>query len=169
MKLKTLYLFVGLLKINGDTSENGNINLSLKEIDSPIAILPGTKELSLTKLLDKEVRTVPYIKICILKQKLYFIHVYELCLQGISGPSSVYVNIICERKHTADPVSISRSKFRILIELVFTEAHHISFKSKRKTNVSGFISCCLVLFGWTILICITVETYFDNNFFIRIK
>lgn len=41
--------------INGDVSENGNINLSLKETDSPIAILPGTKELSLTKLLDKEV------------------------------------------------------------------------------------------------------------------
>lgn len=37
-------------------SDNGNINLSLKEVDSPVAILPGTKELSLTKLLDKEVR-----------------------------------------------------------------------------------------------------------------
>jgi len=47
--------FTGVLKINGDTSETGNINLSLKEVDSPIAILPGTKELSLTKLLDKEV------------------------------------------------------------------------------------------------------------------
>jgi hypothetical protein len=48
-------LIIGVLKINGDTSENGNINLSLKEVDSPITILPGTKELSLTKLLDKEV------------------------------------------------------------------------------------------------------------------
>lgn len=43
------------MKINGDTSENGNINLSLKEVDSPITILPGTKDLSLTKPLDKEV------------------------------------------------------------------------------------------------------------------
>jgi len=49
------FVFVGILKISGDVSENGNINLSLKEVDSPIAILPGTKELSLTKLLDKEV------------------------------------------------------------------------------------------------------------------
>lgn len=49
------FLFLGLLKINGDPTENGNINLSLKEIDSPVSILPGTKELSLTKILDKEV------------------------------------------------------------------------------------------------------------------
>jgi len=48
-------MFTGVLKINGDSSETGNINLSLKEVDSPVAILPGTKELSLTKLLDKEV------------------------------------------------------------------------------------------------------------------
>lgn len=48
-------LYLGMLKINGDSSENGNINLSLKEVDSPVAILPGTKELSLTKPLDKEV------------------------------------------------------------------------------------------------------------------
>lgn len=54
-KAKYIILFLGVLKINGDTSENGNINLSLKEVDSPVAILPGTKELSLTKLLDKEV------------------------------------------------------------------------------------------------------------------
>jgi len=52
---KFILIFIGVLKINGDTSETGNINLSLKEVDSPIAILPGTKELTLTKLLDKEV------------------------------------------------------------------------------------------------------------------
>lgn len=52
---KYILLFSGVLKINGDTSENGNINLSLKEVDSPVAIIPETKELSLTKLLDKEV------------------------------------------------------------------------------------------------------------------
>jgi len=50
------FVFAGVLKISGDVSENGNINLSLKEVDSPIAILPGTKELGLTKLLDKEVK-----------------------------------------------------------------------------------------------------------------
>lgn len=48
-------MFLGVLKINGDSSENGNVNLSLKETDSPVAILSGTKELSLTKPLDKEV------------------------------------------------------------------------------------------------------------------
>jgi len=52
-----LFPTTGVLKINGDSSENGNIDLSLKEVDSPVAIIPGTKELSLTKLLDKEVRT----------------------------------------------------------------------------------------------------------------
>ncbi|XP_050523125.1 protocadherin Fat 4 [Daktulosphaira vitifoliae] len=67
---------IGVLKINGDPSENGNIQLTLKESDSPVSILSGTKELTLTKLVDKE---------------------------GISGPSSVYVNVICERKHTGDP------------------------------------------------------------------
>lgn len=51
----TFYPPIGVLKINGDSSENGNIDLSLKEVDSPVAIIPGTKELSLTKLLDKEV------------------------------------------------------------------------------------------------------------------
>ncbi|XP_001942850.2 protocadherin Fat 4 [Acyrthosiphon pisum] len=81
---------IGVLKINGDTSETGNINLSLKEVDSPVAILPGTKELSLTKLLDKE---------------------------GISGPSSVYVNVICERKHTADP------NFAIPVSIRVTDAN----------------------------------------------
>lgn len=52
---KLIFILLGLLKINGDPTENGNINLSLKEIDSPVSILPGTKELSLTKILDKEV------------------------------------------------------------------------------------------------------------------
>lgn len=98
---KYILLIIGVLKINGDTSENGNINLSLKEVDSPVAILPGTKELSLTKLLDKEVRLPAFINITLDNSILIL-----LLLQGISGPSSVYVNIICERKHTADPVSI---------------------------------------------------------------
>lgn len=35
--------------------------------------------------------------------------------QGISGPSSVYVNVICERKHTADPVS---RIFSIIITII---------------------------------------------------
>ncbi|XP_069687408.1 protocadherin-15 [Periplaneta americana] len=68
---------IGTLRIYGDPSDRGgNIVLRLKELDSPVRILPGTKNLTLTRRLDKE---------------------------GVDGPSSVYVNVICDRKRTADP------------------------------------------------------------------
>lgn len=66
---------IGQLKINGDASPNGNINLSLRERDrnAPVQIDPGTKDLILTSKLDKE---------------------------GELGPASVYVNVVCDRKHS---------------------------------------------------------------------
>lgn len=69
---------IGKLKINGDPSPNGNINLSLRERDrnAPVQIDPGTKDLILTSKLDKE---------------------------GEHGPASVYVNVVCDRKHSDAP------------------------------------------------------------------
>uniref|UniRef100_A0A1V1FIP7 Putative CTL9 n=1 Tax=Reticulitermes speratus TaxID=60591 RepID=A0A1V1FIP7_9NEOP len=68
---------IGTLRIYGDPSDRGgNIVLRLKELDSPVRIVPGTNNLTLTRQLDKE---------------------------GVDGPSSVYVNVICDRKRTADP------------------------------------------------------------------
>lgn len=54
----------------------GSIVLRLKESDSPVDIAPGSKNLTLTRPLDKE---------------------------GIDGPSSVFVNLICQRLGTLDP------------------------------------------------------------------
>jgi hypothetical protein len=46
----------GTLRIYGDPSDRGgNIVLRLKELDSPVRIVPGTKNLTLTRQLDKEV------------------------------------------------------------------------------------------------------------------
>ncbi|KAG8264735.1 hypothetical protein J6590_004753 [Homalodisca vitripennis] len=45
---------VGTLRILGDPSERGNIDLRLKELDSPVRIAPGSKNLTLTRKLDKE-------------------------------------------------------------------------------------------------------------------
>lgn len=67
---------IGKLHIVGDPGEHGNIELRLKELDSPVVILSGTKELSLVRRLDKE---------------------------GIDGPSSVYINVLCEKKRNSDP------------------------------------------------------------------
>uniref|UniRef100_A0A1B6C9V6 Cadherin domain-containing protein n=1 Tax=Clastoptera arizonana TaxID=38151 RepID=A0A1B6C9V6_9HEMI len=67
---------IGTLRIFGDPGELGNIDLRLKELDSPVVISPGSKNLTLTRKLDKE---------------------------GIEGPSSVYINIICDRRHTTVP------------------------------------------------------------------
>ncbi|KAL1455219.1 hypothetical protein WDU94_009330 [Cyamophila willieti] len=67
---------IGKLHILGDPGEHGNIELRLKELDSPVVILSGTKELSLVRRLDKE---------------------------GIDGPSSVYINVLCEKKRNSDP------------------------------------------------------------------
>lgn len=70
---------IGKLRINGDANaETGDINLSLREKNAPVEIHPGTKELALSVELDKE---------------------------GVRGPSSIYVNVICIRRHSTDPVS----------------------------------------------------------------
>lgn len=60
----------------GDSGSQGDIELRLQERDSPVAIHPGSKNLTLTRPLDKE---------------------------GVEGPASVYVNVICERRRTLDP------------------------------------------------------------------
>ncbi|XP_046595411.1 protocadherin Fat 4 [Neodiprion lecontei] len=62
--------------IPGDLGSKGDIELRLQEKDSPVAIYPGSKNLTLTRPLDKE---------------------------GVQGPASVYVNVICERRRTLDP------------------------------------------------------------------
>nr|XP_033333773.1 protocadherin Fat 4 [Megalopta genalis] len=67
---------VGVLGVLGDPSPQGDIELRLQEIDSPVAFAAYSKNLSLVRPLDKE---------------------------GVDGPASVYVNVICERKHTLDP------------------------------------------------------------------
>ncbi|XP_054273277.1 protocadherin Fat 2-like [Macrosteles quadrilineatus] len=67
---------VGTLHILGDPGPTGNIDLRLKELDSPVRIAPGSKNLTLTRKLDKE---------------------------GIDGPASVYINIICDRRRTTVP------------------------------------------------------------------
>ncbi|XP_071440055.1 protocadherin beta-9-like [Hetaerina americana] len=67
---------IGVLRIHGDAGAAGGISLHLKERDGPVHIHPGTKNLTLTRRLDKE---------------------------GVDGPSSVFVNVICERRRTSDP------------------------------------------------------------------
>lgn len=70
---------IGKLRINGNPEiEGGDIDLSLREKDAQIKIVPSTKDLSLAMELDKE---------------------------GVLGPSSVYVNVICTRRRSTDPVS----------------------------------------------------------------
>ncbi|XP_034231706.1 protocadherin-like wing polarity protein stan [Thrips palmi] len=68
---------IGVLSVLGDPSEpQGDISLRLQETDSPVRVSPGSKNLTLMRRLDKE---------------------------GVEGPSSVYISIICDRKRTADP------------------------------------------------------------------
>ncbi|XP_052127150.1 cadherin-related family member 1-like [Frankliniella occidentalis] len=68
---------IGVLSVLGDPSEpHGDIALRLQETDSPVRVSPGSKNLTLMRRLDKE---------------------------GIEGPASVYISIICDRKRTADP------------------------------------------------------------------
>lgn len=75
----------GTLKINGNPrlDNSGNISLSIRERDAPVSLAPGTKNLVLNVALDRE---------------------------GKTGPSSVYVNVICVRRHTTDPVSLMAYK-----------------------------------------------------------
>ncbi|XP_045471054.1 protocadherin-16 [Harmonia axyridis] len=81
---------IGQVRIVGDPRPGGNIGLRLKEADSPVAIAPGTKNLTLKKRLDKE---------------------------GLEGPSSVFVNLICDRLNTPDP------GFAIPINIRVTDAN----------------------------------------------
>ncbi|CAL7939565.1 unnamed protein product [Xylocopa violacea] len=67
---------VGVLGVLGEPGPQGDIELRLQEHDSPVTFSPYSKNLTLVRPLDKE---------------------------GIDGPASVYVNVICERKHTLDP------------------------------------------------------------------
>nr|XP_023017752.1 cadherin EGF LAG seven-pass G-type receptor 2-like [Leptinotarsa decemlineata]XP_023017753.1 cadherin EGF LAG seven-pass G-type receptor 2-like [Leptinotarsa decemlineata] len=67
---------IGQIRVHGDPRPSGSISLHLKETDSPVIVTPGTKNLTLKKPLDKE---------------------------GIDGPSSVFVNLVCERIGTLDP------------------------------------------------------------------
>lgn len=76
---------IGKLRINGNPHiEKGDINLSLRERDAPVKIPPGTKNIVLIAPLDKE---------------------------GIKGSSSIYVDVICDRRHSTDPVSILNNTF----------------------------------------------------------
>lgn len=67
---------IGQVRVHGDPRPGGNIGLHLRESDSPVAITSGSRNLTLRKRLDKE---------------------------GINGPSSVFINLICDRLHTVDP------------------------------------------------------------------
>lgn len=80
LSLLLIFIATGTLTINGNPrlDNNGNISLSIRERDAPVSIAPGTKNLILNVALDRE---------------------------GKAGPSSVYVNVICVRRHTTDPVS----------------------------------------------------------------
>lgn len=45
----------GVIRIVGELGERGNIELRLQESDSPVRITPNSKNLTLTRKLDKEV------------------------------------------------------------------------------------------------------------------
>ncbi|XP_037028708.1 protocadherin beta-12 isoform X2 [Bradysia coprophila] len=78
---------IGKLRVKGNPSENlGDINISLREKGSPVKIAPGTKDIVLIMPLDKE---------------------------GIAGPSSVYVNVICDRRHSTDPSFVIPVNIRV--------------------------------------------------------
>ncbi|XP_011691797.1 PREDICTED: protocadherin-23-like [Wasmannia auropunctata] len=78
---------VGILGVLGDASSQGDIELSLQEHDSPVAFSPYSKNLTLIRPIDKE---------------------------GVEGPSSIYINVICEKKHnTVDPGFIIPVNIRV--------------------------------------------------------
>ncbi|XP_068241114.1 protocadherin beta-6-like [Palaemon carinicauda] len=68
--------YIGTLRLEGDASKDGDIYLRLKERNSPVQISDHSKNLTLTKKLDKE---------------------------GKDGESHVIVNVICDRRGTTDP------------------------------------------------------------------
>ncbi|KAK8391903.1 hypothetical protein O3P69_017490 [Scylla paramamosain] len=67
---------IGTLRLEGDASQDGDIYLRLKEKDTSVSISPNSKNLTLTRKLDKE---------------------------GKEGESQVTVNVICDRRGTTDP------------------------------------------------------------------
>ncbi|CAL4086960.1 unnamed protein product, partial [Meganyctiphanes norvegica] len=67
---------IGTLTVEGDPGADGDIFLKLENQDSPVQIQPGSKNLTLTKPLDKE---------------------------GKEGASHVVVSISCKKKGTKDP------------------------------------------------------------------
>lgn len=69
---------IGTLPIPGDPSKDGDIELTLVSEHSPVGIQESTKNLILKQPLDKE---------------------------GISGLSSVLLDVACSKKETDDPVS----------------------------------------------------------------
>lgn len=69
------YYFSGTLEIHGDVTRD--ISLSLRDGKSPIQIEPGTKNITLTKKLDRE---------------------------GIDGPSSVSFTVLCDKRNHNEPV-----------------------------------------------------------------
>ncbi|CAK1541368.1 unnamed protein product [Leptosia nina] len=78
---------IGTLSVNGDPNEeSGNISLKLQERGAAVGIAPGTKNITLLRVLDRE-------------EKL--------------GPSSVYVNVRCDRRHTADPSFVIPVSIRV--------------------------------------------------------
>jgi len=82
---------VGILGVLGDPGAQGDIELSLQEHDSPVAFSPYSKNLTLIRPLDKE---------------------------GIEGPASVYISVICEKKHTLDPVRQSLEAITLNIKVM---------------------------------------------------
>lgn len=74
--------FAGTLSVNGDPSDTGgNISLKLQEKNAAIGIVPGTKNITLLRPLDREEK---------------------------QGPSNVYVNVRCDRRRTTDPVRMKQ-------------------------------------------------------------
>lgn len=67
-------------------------------------------------------------------------------MQGVEGPSSVYVNVICDRKRTADPVRIHPNYYITFPErdkYVFRYMCSIKFKH-------SFVRNCLVVYTMTV-------------------
>ncbi|XP_060518393.1 protocadherin-like wing polarity protein stan [Cylas formicarius] len=79
---------IGRLKVLGNTRPiTGSIVLRIKEQDSPVEIVPGSRNLTLLRPLDKE---------------------------GIDGPSSVFLTLLCERLGTADPEYVIPINIRVM-------------------------------------------------------
>ncbi|CAH2990393.1 unnamed protein product [Chilo suppressalis] len=77
---------IGTLSVNGDPSEAGDITLRLQESNAAVAVAAGTKNLTLSRALDRE---------------------------EARGPSNVYVNVRCDRRRTTDPSFIIPVSVRV--------------------------------------------------------